>query len=71
MRSELVGAIHRHERAHCEAAVAPRELWSLPYVGEQDVVGQLGQFRRNVADELLGSGGRQLRPVWAGLATAR
>jgi hypothetical protein len=63
VKAHLLGLAGRDERrAGDEAPVALRELRPLPDVPEQHVVGQLGQFRRDITDGLLGGLGHRTFP---------
>jgi hypothetical protein len=58
MRTKLVGTIHRDQGAdRDETAVAFRESRPFPDVPEQNVIGEFGQLRGEIAHQLLGARG--------------
>jgi hypothetical protein len=58
VRLDLLGASGRDQGGDGdEAAVAGGELGTGPHVAEQHLVGQVGELRGDVADQLLGRAG--------------
>ena len=55
VRAQLIGPVQGDQRAHCDqAAVALRQSRPGPDIAEQDIVGQLGELRRNIAQSDVG-----------------
>src|SRR5579872_1522012 len=50
MKAKLIGAVHRDQRRYRgKTAIALREFWTFPDVIEEHLVGELDEFRREVA----------------------
>src|SRR5262245_26130028 len=54
MRAQLLGPVHRNQRRHRDqTAVALRQPGTRPDIAEKNLVRQLGELGRNVAEQLL------------------
>src|SRR5262245_52562131 len=59
MRAQLLGPVHRDQRGDGDqTAVALRNTWARPDVAEKNLVRQLGELGRDIAEELLCVGNR-------------